>query len=69
MCKGSELGENMVGTRDQWKVGVECGIREAYWGHIVLSFVVCVKDLWCYPKNNGKLLEVFIWGHDQIGVW
>ena len=45
-----------------------CGIREADWGQIVLSLVVHVKDLCCYPKINGKLSGVFIREYDQICV-
>lgn len=29
MCKGPAVGESVVGIRDQQKVGVECGVREA----------------------------------------
>lgn len=45
---------------------MECGIREADWGQIVLSLAVHVKDL--YVKVNEKLLGVFIRGYDQICV-
>lgn len=39
VCKGPVVGENMVGVRDQLKVGVECGVGEAGRTQTVLSLV------------------------------
>lgn len=34
----------------------------------MLNLIVCAKDF-CYTKNNGKPLGVFIRGHDWIYIW
>lgn len=38
---------------------MECGVREADRDQIVVNLIVCVNDF-CYPKNSGKPLGVFI---------
>lgn len=65
MCKGPGVGENVVGIKDHLRVYIMC-CRGGRYNEILLNLIQCIKDVYCYFKDNGKPLGVLICGHNQI---